>query len=178
MRNLLLLCALLALGVSAFGQEPTNLYAAGVSYNNSATPEIAGSALYAHSLGTSGTYAFTVVDALPTYLQAVYSYDQLQRRHCSEDIQRERSQFLHPDLCWRIVHGHKYGLGLVNGRNGLSQDQGQLARAAECASSQVECEQWHGLSTSNRDHVRIRRVGVRRLSALLLVPEKETPRLA
>jgi hypothetical protein len=66
MRNLLLVAILLALGVSAFGQEPTNLYAAGVSYNNSATPEIAGSALYAHSLGTSGTYAFTVVDALPT----------------------------------------------------------------------------------------------------------------
>jgi hypothetical protein len=45
----------------------TNVYAAGISYNQSATPSIAGTALYARlaSDGT-GTYAFTVIDALPT----------------------------------------------------------------------------------------------------------------
>lgn len=45
----------------------TNLYAGGISYNNAGSPAIAGSALYAHLVNDgSGTYAFTVVDALPT----------------------------------------------------------------------------------------------------------------
>lgn len=45
----------------------TNIYAAGVSWNQNATPSVAGTALYARlaSDGT-GTYLFTVVDALPT----------------------------------------------------------------------------------------------------------------
>ena len=44
----------------------TNLYGAGVSYNQSGTPGIAGSALYAHLVNDgSGTYAFSVIDLLP-----------------------------------------------------------------------------------------------------------------
>lgn len=47
--------------------QPTNIYAAGITYNQSGTPSIAGTALYAHSLSDgSGTYAFTLVDAIPT----------------------------------------------------------------------------------------------------------------
>jgi hypothetical protein len=42
----------------------TNIYAAGVSYNSSGSPSIAGTGLYAHSVSDS-TYAFTVADALP-----------------------------------------------------------------------------------------------------------------
>lgn len=62
----LCLVVIFALALGASAQSVTNLYAAGVSFNNQGTPGIAGSALYAHSLGDSGTYAFTVVDALPT----------------------------------------------------------------------------------------------------------------
>lgn len=50
-------------------QSPSNLYAFGVSGNPSATPQIAGTALYAHALSQSGTYAFTVLDALPNTLK-------------------------------------------------------------------------------------------------------------
>lgn len=61
--------AVLLLSVSAFAQSTTqasNLYAAGVSFNSSGSPSIAGTGLYAHLLSdNSGTYAFTVVDALP-----------------------------------------------------------------------------------------------------------------
>ena len=46
-----------------------NLYAAGVSYSVNASPAVAGTALYAHQVNTSGTYAFTVVDALPATLK-------------------------------------------------------------------------------------------------------------
>lgn len=43
-----------------------NFYAAGVSYNGTASPQVAGTALYAHSLNDgTGTYAFTAVDLLP-----------------------------------------------------------------------------------------------------------------
>lgn len=58
--------ALLLLACSvAFGQSaPQNIYAAGVSYNGSATPHVAGTALYARGL-TDGTYMVTVFDALP-----------------------------------------------------------------------------------------------------------------
>lgn len=49
----------------AHAQDIQNLYAAGISYNNSGSPSVAGTALYAHSLNSSGTYAFTIVDALP-----------------------------------------------------------------------------------------------------------------
>lgn len=47
--------------------QASNIYAAGLSFNQSASPAVAGTALYAHLLSdSSGTYAFTVVDALPT----------------------------------------------------------------------------------------------------------------
>jgi hypothetical protein len=43
-----------------------NLYAAGASYAVNSSPGVAGTALYAHLLSDgTGTYAFTVVDALP-----------------------------------------------------------------------------------------------------------------
>ena len=48
----------------------TNIYAAGISFNNSGSPSIAGTGMYAHLIADgSGTYAFTVVDALPTSLK-------------------------------------------------------------------------------------------------------------
>lgn len=43
-----------------------NVYAGGVSYSIGATPAIAGTALYAHLIADTGTYAFTAVDALPS----------------------------------------------------------------------------------------------------------------
>jgi|SRR5579872_895504 len=77
------LLSVLLLSAAAFAQTPapipapapapataasiTNLYGAGISFNNAGTPSLAGTALYAHALSDgSGTYAFTVVDALPT----------------------------------------------------------------------------------------------------------------
>lgn len=71
MRKLLLaVCVMLVLGGMALAQGPSgsNVYAAGVSYNNSGVPAIAGTGLYARSLNDSGTYLFTVVDAIPTNL--------------------------------------------------------------------------------------------------------------
>lgn len=41
------------------------IFAGGVSYSVNASPGIAGTGLYAHLVDSSGTYAFTVVDALP-----------------------------------------------------------------------------------------------------------------
>ena len=62
--SLLLACAV------AFGQTaslPTNVYAGGVSFNNSASPRLAGTGLYARLVNDgTGTYAFSVFDALPT----------------------------------------------------------------------------------------------------------------
>jgi hypothetical protein len=50
--------------------NPTNIYAAGISFNNAGTPAIAGTGLYARAVNdASGTYIFTVVDALPTNLK-------------------------------------------------------------------------------------------------------------
>jgi hypothetical protein len=46
-----------------------NFYAAGGSYNVGATPAVAGTGLYAHSISNSSTYAFTAVDALPNTLK-------------------------------------------------------------------------------------------------------------
>lgn len=44
----------------------TNIYAGGISFNNSGSPAIAGTGLYARLLSDgSGTYAFTAVDVLP-----------------------------------------------------------------------------------------------------------------
>lgn len=69
-RFLLLLLIIFALAFCAFAQTASNVYAAGVSYNNAGTPAIAGTALYARLLSDgSGTYAFTVVDALPTNIK-------------------------------------------------------------------------------------------------------------
>ena len=49
---------------------PTNIYAAGVSYNVGGSPAVAGTGLYARLVSAStGTYAFTVVDALPNTQQ-------------------------------------------------------------------------------------------------------------
>ena len=46
---------------------PTNVYGFGVSFNQSGTPRVAGTGLYARLISSSsGTYAFTVLDALPT----------------------------------------------------------------------------------------------------------------
>lgn len=62
--SLLLACAV------AFGQTaslPTNVYAGGVSFNNAASPKLAGTGLYARLVNDgTGTYAFSVFDALPT----------------------------------------------------------------------------------------------------------------
>jgi len=62
-----LVVLILVFAVCSFAQtSATNIYAAGVSFNNGATPAVAGTALYARLLSDgSGTYAFTVVDALP-----------------------------------------------------------------------------------------------------------------
>lgn len=44
----------------------TNIYAAGVSWNQNATPQIAGTGLYARIVdAATGTYAFTALDTLP-----------------------------------------------------------------------------------------------------------------
>lgn len=60
-------------GLTANAQTPVapapsvtlqNLYGAGLSWNQSAKPPVAGTALYAHEVGESDTYAFTVIDAL------------------------------------------------------------------------------------------------------------------
>lgn len=64
------LFALLILSVAALAQTaapPTNIYAAGVSYNDFGSPKLAGTALYARLVDASaGTYMFTVYDVLPT----------------------------------------------------------------------------------------------------------------
>lgn len=66
-RFILVLMALLAsFGSVVMAQDVANLYMAGVSYNTGGTPAVAGSALYAHQINTSGTYAFSMFDALPT----------------------------------------------------------------------------------------------------------------
>ena len=49
---------------------PSNIYAAGASWNQNASPQIAGSALYARAVSDS-TYAFTVVDVLPTTMKPI-----------------------------------------------------------------------------------------------------------
>lgn len=64
------LFAIVCLLVScAFAQDMKNVYAGGISYNNAGVPSIAGTGLYARSVNDSGTYMFTVVDALPTNLK-------------------------------------------------------------------------------------------------------------
>jgi hypothetical protein len=70
-KNLVLcLFVVLFLALGAFAQSPVNIYAAGVSFNNAGTPSIAGTGLYARQVSDgSGTYIFTVMDALPTNLK-------------------------------------------------------------------------------------------------------------
>lgn len=74
MKRVILAIALVCLAAVSFAQTttppdnplPQNVYAGGVSYNSGASPAIAGTALYARLVNDgSGTYAFTVVDALP-----------------------------------------------------------------------------------------------------------------
>jgi hypothetical protein len=65
----LIILAILALGMSASAQDVQNIYAAGASYSVSASPAIAGTALYAHEVTDSGLYAFTAVDALPNTIK-------------------------------------------------------------------------------------------------------------
>jgi hypothetical protein len=50
-------------------QSVQNFYAAGASYNNGATPAVAGTALYAHLVSNSDTYMFTAIDAVPNTLK-------------------------------------------------------------------------------------------------------------
>jgi hypothetical protein len=50
----------------ASAQLPTNIYALGASWNQGASPQIAGTGLYARLVSAdSGTYAFTSLDLLP-----------------------------------------------------------------------------------------------------------------
>ena len=66
MKRIILIAFFIAVSIPCFSQEPIqNLYAAGGSYNFNATPAVAGTALYAHYVASPGTYAFTVIDALP-----------------------------------------------------------------------------------------------------------------
>lgn len=67
MKTLALLSLFLALPLAAQTDTlPSNIYAGGISFNSGASPRIAGTGLYARLLSDgSGTYAFTVVDALP-----------------------------------------------------------------------------------------------------------------
>jgi hypothetical protein len=64
--SLLVVCALAIGALAQTPSLPSNIYAGGISFNSSASPRIAGTGLYARLLSDgSGTYAFTVVDALP-----------------------------------------------------------------------------------------------------------------
>lgn len=66
MKKLMLVFAVLALSLAAFAQNASNIYAAGGSYNQSGSPSVAGTALYAHLVNDgSGTYVFSMFDALP-----------------------------------------------------------------------------------------------------------------
>jgi hypothetical protein len=68
------LVVVVGLALAGFAQSApaalSNIYAAGISYNNAGSPAIAGTGLYARLVNDgSGTYVFTVVDALPTNLK-------------------------------------------------------------------------------------------------------------
>ena len=64
--SVLVLFATVAFVSRANAQDASNLYMAGASYSAGGSPAFAGSALYAHELTTSGLYAFTMLDALPS----------------------------------------------------------------------------------------------------------------
>lgn len=65
MKKVLMLAWIIAFSVCLNAQGFKNLYAAGLSYNSGASPSIAGTGLYARSVDSVGTYAFTAVDVLP-----------------------------------------------------------------------------------------------------------------
>ena len=77
--GIILLTVALAFPMAAKAQTGSNpaapapgiqqLFMGGVSYSVGATPAVAGTGLYAHALNTSGTYAFTAIDALPNTLK-------------------------------------------------------------------------------------------------------------
>jgi len=72
-RFLVVVCLMFALSLAVCAQTPytqplSNIYAAGISFNNAGVPAIAGTGLYARFI-TGGTYAFTVIDALPNNLK-------------------------------------------------------------------------------------------------------------
>ena len=70
-----LLSILLLAAVAGFAQtlsptDPLNIWGVGLSWNQSASANVsqqfAGTAMYARAQNTAGTYAFTVLDAVPT----------------------------------------------------------------------------------------------------------------
>jgi len=69
MKSLVLtVLSLLVLAGAMLAQDAplTNIYAVGVSFNSAGSPAVSGTGLYARLVNDgSGTYAFTVVDALP-----------------------------------------------------------------------------------------------------------------
>ena len=62
---MLLLCLPLLLQAQTPDAPLQNIYGVGLSFNSGANSPVAGTGLYAHAIGTSGTYAFGVFDALP-----------------------------------------------------------------------------------------------------------------
>lgn len=66
MKKLALFLLLAALPLMA-ADNPSNIYAAGLSFNPASSPRVAGTGLYAHLMSDgSGTYAFTALDVVPT----------------------------------------------------------------------------------------------------------------
>ncbi len=58
---------MLSLGGQALAETPQNFVAGGISYNPGDAAPVAGTGLYAKALTESaGTYAFTIIDAIPT----------------------------------------------------------------------------------------------------------------
>lgn len=71
MRTSFAIGLMLALSAMCFGQTPptSNVAAVGVSVNPGGSPQVAGTGLWARLVNGEGTYAFTVVDALPTSIK-------------------------------------------------------------------------------------------------------------
>lgn len=59
-------CAIALLAVPAHGQDVSNIYMGGVSGSIGANPPVAGTFLYGRRINSVGTYAFSIVDALPS----------------------------------------------------------------------------------------------------------------
>lgn len=67
MRLTLIMFCLCLFTVVAFSQVQTqNVAAVGVSFNPGGSPKVAGTGLWARLVSGNGTYAYTVVDALPS----------------------------------------------------------------------------------------------------------------